>query len=196
MGSATACLFALHASKTDLKIFDIVPEKCVGCANIGEVAAQDIVFVCVPTPTSSSGACNVSYVEQALGRLRAERSDCAVVVRSTVPPGFCAAHSCAFMPEFLTEKNWREDVRACPLWILGVGAHQRELIEPMVRRVLQAGKASSAICSDELSVISTTSAEVVKYARNVYLAAKVGLFNEYESFCKALSVPFEEVRCT
>ena len=56
-----------------------------------------------------------------------------VLIRSTVPVGTVdrvqALHpdlTVAFMPEFLTEDHWKEDVDSCTLWPMGFSAGSKE----------------------------------------------------------------------
>ena len=66
----------------------------------------DLVFVCVPTPESKDGSVDTSIVESVLAAIG--KAECAVVLKSTVPPGFTEAESkklerdIIFNPEFLT----------------------------------------------------------------------------------------------
>jgi hypothetical protein len=42
------------------------------------------------------------------------------VIRSTVPSGFSQSQNCFFMPEFLTEANWKNDFITSTHWIFGL----------------------------------------------------------------------------
>ena len=43
-----------------------------------------------------------------------------IIIRSTVPPGTCDKLECNFMPEFLTELNWKDDFYNTKHWIFGL----------------------------------------------------------------------------
>ena len=43
-----------------------------------------------------------------------------IVIRSTIPVGYCDSKNVFFMPEFLTEKNWKDDFINNKHWIFGV----------------------------------------------------------------------------
>jgi UDP-glucose 6-dehydrogenase len=52
-----------------------------------------------------------------------------IVIRSTVPVGFSEKYKCHFMPEFLTEKNWKEDTMNCKEWFIGVDDNSNNVIK-------------------------------------------------------------------
>ena len=84
----------------------------------------DLVFVCVPTPESKDGSVDTSIVESVLAAIG--KAECAVVLKSTVPPGFTEAESkklerdIIFNPEFLTAANAESDYANQNHTILGV----------------------------------------------------------------------------
>ena len=78
---------------------------------------SDIFFICVPTPMlAESGECDTRIVEKVIFQLQSTNKN--IYVRSTVPIGFCKKWNVNFIPEFLTEKNWRQDFFNCQNWIL------------------------------------------------------------------------------
>lgn len=155
----------------------------------------DLVFISVPTPMSKTGACHVHILESVVWQLREIRQDISIVIRSTVPPGTCDRLGCSFMPEFLTEKNFREDFRTCRDWIFGVPVgpgqgHTRIKLEKLIRTAYD----QCSITSNRMHFVSPRSAEVVKYARNTFLAVKVSYFNEIYRMCESQGIPYSEVR--
>jgi len=101
-------------------IYDITPEMCVpiGCT-IDDVSKCDLIFVCVPTPMNKNGSCHTGIVRSVLSSLK-EAGATDVIVRSTVPIGFCRENGCLFMPEFITEANWMNDIKNTYEWIVGM----------------------------------------------------------------------------
>ena len=189
VGGATQ-MFACDAN--ECIVYDKVPALCrpVG-VTLADVAAADLIFVCVPTPMNADGSCNTSVVDRVVQGVRAIRSDANVVIRSTVPPGTSATLACKFMPEFLTERNWRVDMETCPLWVFGTpdGGDDR-VFARFLDNAFEAGKVQSS----RLRFVATTAAELIKYSRNCFLATKVSFFNEVFDVCAALGVEYAQVR--
>lgn len=50
---------------------------------VEEIAACEFAAICVPTPMSTSGACDLSIVDEAISRLPNQR----ILIKSTVSPG-------------------------------------------------------------------------------------------------------------
>jgi UDPglucose 6-dehydrogenase len=178
-------------------VYDIVPEYCVpeGLTYEDVNEHSDLIFVCVPTPMRIDGSCNTGILESVLGKLDHPY----VVVRSTVPPGFCASHDCFFMPEFLTEKNWAADFKACPVWIVGLVSPDQENnrsteLEKKIRYVLTTAKEGGHILHDETFFCPSIDAELIKLVRNNYLSTKLIFFNDIFKLCNTIGASYENVR--
>src|SRR5262245_16526412 len=72
----------------------------------------DLVFVCVPTPCSADGGCDISIVKRVVLELEDGGYNGLIVIKSTVTPGttdlledLLAKARVAFCPEFLKEKS-------------------------------------------------------------------------------------------
>jgi UDPglucose 6-dehydrogenase len=200
VGKATSLLLverARNSTGTRIKLFvyDASPSLCnPPNTTLSTVANCDLVFVCVPTPMLHTGACDTSIVESVVAELRDEKSDCNIVVRSTVPPGTSKRLEVSFMPEFLTEKSWAEDVYSCETWVFGFDCELGRNAADMIETILQNARSAGYISSARLASVSTTEAEMIKYTRNTFLATKVALFNEIHSLCEVKDVDFETVR--
>lgn len=188
VGSATA-LLNCHDIKAIT--YDIDPKKCnpVG-TTIHDLLACDFTFVCVPTPSYESGQCNTTIVEKCITSLK-EAGVKNIILRSTVPPGTSRKLDVMFMPEFLTEANWRKDFFECKQWIFGVRTFEEgEKLKDMMR----IARICSSVHSDNVLLVGTEEAEMIKYTRNNFLATKVSFFNEIASVCKAVGADYEIVR--
>lgn len=195
VGRATA-LFG-GADDIDVLCYDVCPDLCSPeGTGLQDVAACDIVFVCVPTPMSMNGSCNLDTVTEVVGLLRAEECQGHIVVRSTIVPGTTRKLGCHHMPEFLTEQGWETDVKNTPRWIIGVNDHLpqapafRRDIQTLFSRVHKAGIIQHA----DLGFVTPEEAEVTKYARNAHLAAKIGVSNEIATYCERIGVRYDVVR--
>lgn len=178
-------------NRTAYKVYDIDPSKCypVG-TTLKDLQDSDLIFICLPTPMNKeTGECYTGLIEKCLTQVRetlGEHVD--IVIRSTVPVGFSKKHRCHFMPEFLTEKNWLEDTLNCREWFIGVDDNSNNVINKFYHLF------DSSFPGVTLSIVSTSTAESIKYFRNCFLATKVSFCNEFESFCKAKGVDYDIVR--
>jgi len=190
VGQASA-LFGFYPKYVNCKIYDIDPKKCkpegTTLANLKDC---DLIFICVPTPMNKeTGECYTSLVENCINQVRETLGNSVdIVIRSTVPVGFSERMQVHFMPEFLTEANWRNDVLNCKEWFIGVDNNRNNVIEKFERLF----KVSFA--DTKRVYLSTKVCESIKYFRNCFLATKVSFCNEFYQFCKASDVEYETVR--
>ncbi|MFD5826492.1 UDP-glucose dehydrogenase family protein [Lentzea sp. NPDC060358] len=130
----------------------------------------DYVFVCVPTPAGDDGEADLSAVEDVVARASAP-----VVLKSTVPVGTAARYPGAVSnPEFLREGRAVEDFLRPQRIVVGAQDERR------AREVagLYAGTGAPVVLTD------TTSAELVKYASNCFLALKLSYVNTIAELCE------------
>ena len=188
VGSATALLSCAGISSIT---FDLNPERCNPLGTtISDLIDCDFVFVCVPTPTYASGACNTTIVEKCVKTLQSNNIK-NIVLRSTVPPGTSESLGVSFMPEFLTEANWKLDFFNCSTWVFA--GHTPDDCERF-QQLLSCAKVNNMIKSDIIQFVSTKEAEMIKYVRNNFLALKISFFNEIHSICKTVGIDYENVR--
>lgn len=188
VGGATALL---KCADIDVITYDLDPARCAPAGTvIGDLVSCDLVFVCVPTPTHADGSCNTRIVEGCIRDLKAAGVK-NIVLRSTVPPGTSRRLDVEFMPEFLTEANWRSDFYNCALWVFGVrDGSVRALIEQLMATAQKCG----VIKCGETLFVGPEEAELIKYSRNNFLALKISFFNEIASLCSAIGVDYDAVR--
>lgn len=168
------------------------------------IANTDISFICVPTPTDSSGKIDLRFIREAsrsIGeRLRKKNSYHVVVVKSTVVPettekvvtpileqaaGKIAGRDfgVGMNPEFLREGKAVHDFMN-PDRIV-VGADDPRAGE--VIRKLYAGYKCP------LLTVDTKTAEMIKYVSNSFLATKISFSNEVGNICKRLGIDTYQV---
>jgi len=173
--------------------YDKDPEKCdPKGTTLQDLKKCDFIFVCVPTPMRSNGVCDLSIVKSAIKDLtRNGVRKNKIVLRSTVPVGTCEKLKVHFMPEFLTERNWREDFYNNNLWVFGhdtvVDSGVVEKLNNLICNALEQG----SIKNGDTTFVSTRTAEFIKYGRNSFLAVKVSLFNEFSEFCWKNNIPYD-----
>lgn len=162
-------------------IYDIDSSKCEPKnLRLEDMLDCKIIFICVPTPMNPDGSCCTRIVENVINDLREIKFKNYIVVRSTVTPGFCQANNVNFMPEFLTEKNWRDDFYNCENWIVGKYDLDNDYFQDLLNQAMYDKK----IKYNKMIVVSPTEGEMIKYTRNAFLATKISFFNEIEEICR------------
>ena len=176
----------------DVKTYDLKVKLCN--STFEEVARQDIIFVCLPTPMDKAGSCHIGLVEQTLHNISVAKSPNlfrTVVIKSTIPPGTTKKLNVkypnlhiAFNPEFLTEANAVLDFENQNRVILG--GHREATTK--LRRIY-----SKVFPTAHIIKTSSTHAEMVKYLTNAFLATKVSFANEMYQICEGLGVDYDKV---
>lgn len=180
-------------TETKVIVYDIQQSLCIPKeTTLNDIYECDVVFVAVPTPMSKDGSCYTEIVETVVLDLQKNHVQ-HIVVRSTVPVGTCKKLGVHFMPEFLTEKNWKEDFYTCPMWVIGTDNKSESFIG-LINHIFDSAVRAGVIVSNNIMWKTTMEAELVKYTRNCFLATKVGFFNEIYSYCEKLGIDYDEVK--
>ncbi len=156
----------------------------------------EFIFLAVPTPmTSSYTAIDLSIVNETVGEIakHIKGTDKILVIKSTVVPGTTLRLAkeypdvqFAFNPEFLTEANFLEDFANADRTVVGA---ESDLVS---RRLIALYK--KHFPKTPVFQTDPTSAEMVKYMANCYLASKVIFANEMYDLCEKLGIKYEEVK--
>lgn len=160
-------------------------------ANKERIAECDIVFVAVPTPTTPLGF-DDSYVRTVLPLVGKGNI---AVIKSTLVPGTTEALQTAFpeitvlhSPEFLREKHAAHDAAHPERTIIGLPVDDAQHQEAAAAVIAVLPKAPYE------AIIPARSAEVVKYAGNVFLAMKVVYANVLADLAATFEVPYEDIQ--
>jgi UDPglucose 6-dehydrogenase len=170
------------------------------------VAARcsDFIFICVGTPSRPDGSIDLRFIRKAakdLGKaLRGHKGYPVIVVKSTVIPSTCEKvirpllekasglkagrrFGLACNPEFLKEGvALKDSLRPDRIVIGGIDDKSREAVLKLYK-----GIKAPVILTD------LTTAEMIKYASNAFLATRVGLSNEVANICSAHGVDVYDV---
>ena len=188
VGSATALL---ECKDIEVITYDINPSRCKPTGiTIEDLKTCDFVFVCVPTPTYESGECNLSIVEECIDNLK-KHDVKNIILRSTVPPGTSRRLDVSFMPEFLTEANWKNDFYNCTQWVFGITNMESK---EQIIHLFETAKQNGSIKISNCLFVSQDEAELIKYTRNNFLALKISFFNEIYSLCTQIGVNFDHIK--
>ncbi|MGZ3146012.1 UDP-glucose dehydrogenase family protein [Lentzea chajnantorensis] len=141
----------------------------------------DFTFVCVPTPTGPDGAADLTAVEAVIAE--APRG-CRLVLKSTVPVGTAARYpGVVSNPEFLREGHAVEDFLRPQRVVVGA-RDERHALE--VAALYEPTGAPTVITDN-------TSAELVKYASNCFLALKLSYVNTLAELCEQVDAEIDGV---
>ncbi len=158
----------------------------------------DAIFIGVGTPDQPDGSANLSYIAT-VARQIAENieKDCLVVVKSTVPIGtndkveqfikdFLVNDvkvEVASNPEFLAQGTAVHDTLHAARIVIGTKSKEAEAILMEIYKPFN------------LPIVSVKrrSAEMIKYASNVFLALKISYMNDIANLCELIGADIQDV---
>ena len=152
-----------------------------------------ITFVCVPTPIADDGSCDTSIANDVLHNLHKQEYKGVVVIKSTIIPDYLHEFKrnfdlkIVYNPEFLTEANADEDFKNPPFQVFGGKWRDCEVVEKAYLR-------HSSVRIVPTFKVDLTTASLLKYTINSWLATKVVFFNELYKLHQSGSsaVPWEQ----
>jgi len=168
------------------------------------IQQSDITFICVGTPSKKNGEIDLTYIDQATKEIarciRDKKRWHAVIVKSTVVPGTtrdiilplleeetgCTAgkdFGVGMNPEFLKEGVAIQDFLNPDRIVNG---YYDDRTQQLLKELYK-----GFTCP--LIETSVTTAEMIKYASNCYLATKISFMNEIGNFCKHLGIDAYDV---
>ncbi len=160
------------------------------------VKNSEFIFVCLPTPImSDESGIDLSIIESNIKEIvkHTNNTDKIIIIKSTVVPGTTARLAqqypktiFCFNPEFLREASFLQDFINTDRIIIGAAN------DSVFRRV--SSLYQSVMPNVPIFYTDPTTAEMVKYMANCFLAAKVIFANEMADICIALGISYEEVK--
>ncbi|WP_040872195.1 UDP-glucose dehydrogenase family protein [Nocardia exalbida] len=169
--------------------------RLVFTPNPGELHRCEVVLLCLPTPTGTSGTADLGVIEEALETLSTVLSpDCVLVTKSTVPVGTAARIPARFglagtpvvsNPEFLREGHAVEDFLRPDRILVGAADEDREAADRVA--ALYAATGAPVLRS------GPASAELAKYASNAFLAVKLSFVNTLAELCERVGADIRKV---
>lgn len=149
----------------------------------------DGIIICVPTPTTEKGACDVSIISEVLDNVPVSMP---VLIKSTVTPGIVQGlselydkHSICYSPEFLRAKTANQDFLNQKYVV--IGGEDRDCFW---QDVLQQSLPNCKIVFN----CSAEEACLIKYTTNSFLALKTSFFNQIYDICEKTGMDFNVVR--
>lgn len=151
----------------------------------------EIIYICVPTNSTTDGSCDTSNVFDTVNELNALGFLGIVAIKSTVEPttteklkqAFPALKIC-FVPEFLREKSALTDFLDNHD-VLIVGTDDTKIFKKIVN--------SHGSIPMNVIQVSPTEAEIAKYFSNVYNALRVTFANNVYEVCQKTGANYQHV---
>ena len=160
---------------------------------VADLANSEFIFLCLPTPQDEDGSADTSYLIAAAEELTpVVQVGTYLIVKSTVPVKSWESLSTTINrkdvfiisnPEFLREGNALFDFHHPDRIVIGAQIHGSakkvaELYEDL---------------TTEFVLTDNTSAELIKYAANSFLAMKLSFVNDISALCETLDANSNEV---
>ena len=160
-----------------------------------------VIFIAVGTPSNLDGSADLSYVDEVARSIGSRMTGYKVVAtKSTVPVGTATrvrdiikAHQpkpinfdVASNPEFLREGSAIEDFMRPDRVVIGVESdHAAAILKDLYRPLY--------LIETPFVVTNVQTAEVIKYASNVFLATKISFINEIANLCELVDANVQTV---
>ncbi|MFC1741055.1 UDP-glucose dehydrogenase family protein [Nanoarchaeota archaeon] len=165
------------------------------------VEHAEIIFICVGTPQSETGAADLSFVRSVAESIGVHINDYKVIVdKSTVPVETArmvkdiikqslskdVAFDVVSNPEFLKEGTAIHDFKVPDRIVVGVDSDRaRKVMERLYKPFVRAHK--------PLLFVKVPSAEIIKYGANGFLATKISYINMLSPLCEKTGADVIEV---
>jgi UDPglucose 6-dehydrogenase len=180
----------------DIEVFlkkSLKKKKIAFTSDYTKVASSQFVFLCLPTPQLDDGAADVSFILESTKMLsRHLKKSSTVVIKSTVPVNTWKLVkeginrddvAVVSNPEFLREGTALQDFFNPDRIVVGC-TDEAKAIE--VAKLYKAKKAKVVFTDN-------TSAEIIKYASNSFLAIKLSFVNEIAAYAESTDANALEV---
>jgi UDP-glucuronate decarboxylase len=192
VGKAT---YILKNPDIEIFIYDINQELCYPKQiNLNEIIKiVDVVFISLPTPLEIDGSCSTFLIDNILNQINHEF----IIIRSTIPIGYCDRKNVFFMPEFLTEKNWNDDFINNKKWIFGIydncSEENKNIFKNKINKLINTAYVNGKIKYNDIIFSSCKEAELLKLVKNTFLSTKVSYFNEIYDLTQKLNLNYNNV---
>ena len=192
VGKAT---YLLNNKDINIFVYDINLELCIPLEIVLEeyIKKVDLIFISLPTPLNIDGTCYTKLIDDVLKKIDHEY----IIIRSTVPIGYCDSKNVFFMPEFLTEKKWKEDFINNKHWIFGMydncSPSKKSIFMNRITDLINLSYTNRSINYNDIIFCTNKEAELTKLVKNTFLATKVSYFNEIYDLTEKLNINYNRV---
>ena len=168
--------------------------KLQDSASLDKFVDRDAIFICVPSPSTEDGHCDISILEQVLKELlfvTIQNTNVVLISKSTASPSaykrLQQEHpNLVHVPEFLTQANANADYANANYCVIG-GEYDWAV---KARKVLHVGR---ALTHDKHIIVPIETAALYKYMMNSYLATKVTFMNDFKILADVEGVDMKDL---
>jgi UDPglucose 6-dehydrogenase len=164
----------------------------------------DITFLCVGTPSTKNGSIDLSYLKEATKQiatiLKNKKTWHLIVVKSTTLPGTTRTVVLPLLEQYSGKKVGPDIGLAMNPEFLKEGVAIQDFLQPdriVVGSYDDRSRTTLRELYKEFSCplveTSLSSAEMIKYASNTFLATKISFINEIGNLCKKLGIDAYDV---
>jgi UDPglucose 6-dehydrogenase len=189
VGNAVAQFFKMHLPTV---VWDKDKTRCTG--TFQKTIESDFVFLCLPTPTNEDWSQDTTAIYDVLDTINQKPCDSILILKSTILPGTTQKLTetypnlkLCYNPEFLMAKTAVYDFANPTDIVIGIG--EDATVNQKVYDLYKTYFPTIPILT-----CNYTTAEMIKYTRNTFLATKVAFFNEIYLLCQTLGVDYNTVR--
>jgi len=160
------------------------------------ISKAEVIFIMVGTPSATDGTADLKYLFSAVESLAPHLSNGAIIViKSTVPPG--TNHKLKQIIAAKTKTTF--DIASVPEF-LKEGTAVRDTLHPDRILIGSTNPATAKLLhslhlplTNQILDLSPESAQMAKYAANVYLAMRITFANQIADLCEQNGADIEEV---
>jgi len=189
-----------HAFKElcDFKIFDTNSNICQNTL-LETVKDGDFIFIAVPTPMKKDGSFDSSIIDSVVDSVAnyIKDTDKTLIIKSTIIPETTQRYidtypdvNIIFCPEFLREKHYLEDAENPSRIVFGIDG-DKDNFYYIHDKLMELYK--KRFPETPIFVTNPTTAEMIKYTCNCFLATKVSFFNEMYQICEKLGINYDDM---
>lgn len=193
LGFVGGAVYETMKSIYKVETFDL--HKECSCKSLEDlVQKSEVIFICLPTPMNKDGSCNLSLINNTvleIDHLSDISAKKVVVIKSTIPPGttqrlndICKNIQVVFNPEFLREATFLDDFKNQNRIIIGGPRPGSTIVQNLYAKIF---------ASVPIVKTGSSTAELIKYFINCFLASKVSFCNEFYQICEKVGVDYDKV---
>jgi UDPglucose 6-dehydrogenase len=159
------------------------------------LSKTNFYFVCVPTPSSVGGECDISIVQNVIDIInRYCTTDSHIIIKSTLVPGTVRKLdnsyknvSITISPEFLRESSYTDDIYYAPFVLIGLS--DCEIHAEVITGIFKELYVHNS--NVEFHIKTYEECELFKYSLNVYLAMRVWYFNKIYEIAEKMGIDYQ-----
>lgn len=182
----------------DFRIYDTDSSKSMNTI-LETVRESDFIYICVPTPMKSDGSFDSNILASVIDSITkyTDDTDKLIIIKSTTVPGTTQEYIDSYpnshiinCPEFLREAHYLEDAEDPSRIVFGIDG-DKDNFYFIHDKLFELYK--DVFKDTPTFFTNPTTAEMVKYTSNCFLATKVSFFNEIFTICRKLDIDYDDM---